>query len=293
MHTLGAFGVGLVFGIGLLISGMTDPSKIIGFLDLAGAGKRKRSPVLPQEEREIETLECQRVFPAECHTGGEFERVEPVPGRAGRFETERLEKLRGVFVGQLFAPGAGAAAFGLVYGFLAGQKGMTLLETALTSMLVFAGASQLVALELWGDPLPFLSLVAAVLVINLRHVLMGPTLLPWLRPLPPGKAYGSLFFMTDEVWGVSVAELRRGGRDAAFLLGAGATLYGVWVASTVLGRAAGDLSAIVRDYGLDYLTTAFFVAREPFERKTAYDASFEATVDGVAVSFVWRFQTIP
>ena len=36
MHTLSAFGVGLVFGIGPLISGMTDPSKIIGFLDLAG-----------------------------------------------------------------------------------------------------------------------------------------------------------------------------------------------------------------------------------------------------------------
>lgn len=29
--------VGLVFGIGLIISGMTDPSKVIGFLDLAGA----------------------------------------------------------------------------------------------------------------------------------------------------------------------------------------------------------------------------------------------------------------
>jgi hypothetical protein len=36
MHALSAFGVGLVFGIGLVISGMTDPSKIIGFLDLAG-----------------------------------------------------------------------------------------------------------------------------------------------------------------------------------------------------------------------------------------------------------------
>ena len=36
MHALSAFAVGLVFGIGLLISGMTDPSKIIGFLDLAG-----------------------------------------------------------------------------------------------------------------------------------------------------------------------------------------------------------------------------------------------------------------
>ena len=36
MHALSAFGVGLIFGIGLLISGMTDPSKIIGFLNLAG-----------------------------------------------------------------------------------------------------------------------------------------------------------------------------------------------------------------------------------------------------------------
>ena len=36
MHALSAFVVGLIFGIGLLISGMTDPSKIIGFLDLAG-----------------------------------------------------------------------------------------------------------------------------------------------------------------------------------------------------------------------------------------------------------------
>ena len=27
---------GLVFGLGLILSGMTDPSKVIGFLDLAG-----------------------------------------------------------------------------------------------------------------------------------------------------------------------------------------------------------------------------------------------------------------
>lgn len=37
MHALSAFATGLVFGIGLVISGMTDPGKVIGFLDLAGA----------------------------------------------------------------------------------------------------------------------------------------------------------------------------------------------------------------------------------------------------------------
>lgn len=37
MHALSAFFVGLLFGIGLLLSGMTDPGKVQGFLDLAGA----------------------------------------------------------------------------------------------------------------------------------------------------------------------------------------------------------------------------------------------------------------
>ena len=36
MHILSALIVGLVFGIGLIVSGMTDPSKVLGFLDLAG-----------------------------------------------------------------------------------------------------------------------------------------------------------------------------------------------------------------------------------------------------------------
>jgi len=36
MSILTAFFVGLVFGIGLIVSGMTDPAKVLGFLDLAG-----------------------------------------------------------------------------------------------------------------------------------------------------------------------------------------------------------------------------------------------------------------
>ena len=37
MKTFSSFAAGLVFGIGLILSGMTDPGKVIGFLDLAGA----------------------------------------------------------------------------------------------------------------------------------------------------------------------------------------------------------------------------------------------------------------
>lgn len=37
VHRLSEFAVGLLFGLGLLVSGMTDPGKVLGFLDLAGA----------------------------------------------------------------------------------------------------------------------------------------------------------------------------------------------------------------------------------------------------------------
>jgi uncharacterized membrane protein YedE/YeeE len=36
-HRISEFAVGLIFGIGLIVSGMTDPGKVIGFLDLFGA----------------------------------------------------------------------------------------------------------------------------------------------------------------------------------------------------------------------------------------------------------------
>ena len=37
MNAIAAFAAGLVFGLGLIVSGMADPGKVTGFLDLAGA----------------------------------------------------------------------------------------------------------------------------------------------------------------------------------------------------------------------------------------------------------------
>jgi uncharacterized membrane protein YedE/YeeE len=37
MQRLSEFLAGLIFGLGLMLSGMTDPGKVIGFLDITGA----------------------------------------------------------------------------------------------------------------------------------------------------------------------------------------------------------------------------------------------------------------
>ena len=91
--------------------------------------------------------------------------------------------------------------------------------------MVFAGASQFVVLDLWLDPLPVGAIVLAALAVNLRHVLMGAAMRPWLAGLSPFTAYGSLFFLVDESWALSMREVVRGKNNIAFLVGSGMVLF--------------------------------------------------------------------
>src|SRR5215210_3960572 len=105
-------------------------------------------------------------------------------------------------------------AIGLVFGTLAGQAGLGAVEAASMSALVFSGAAQFVVLELWTAPLPVATIVLTTLVVGLRHLLMGAALGPVFSKLPRLKAYGSVFFMADEKWALTMGEFAKGRRDA-------------------------------------------------------------------------------
>ena len=75
------------------------------------------------------------------------------------------------------------AAFGVAFGAIAAQRGLSLIDATLMSTLVFAGASQLVAVEIWPHPMTAAGAAALGLVtatINMRFILMGASLRPWL-----------------------------------------------------------------------------------------------------------------
>ncbi|HZU67214.1 MAG TPA: AzlC family ABC transporter permease [Ktedonobacteraceae bacterium] len=152
-------------------------------------------------------------------------------------------------------------AVGLVFGVLARQAHLTTLESFLMSGLVFAGASQFVALSLWAAvPLPVIAIILTTLVVNLRHLLMGASLRPWFSRLSPLKAYTSVFFMVDESWALSMSNFTVGGRDMAFLPGSGVILFVVWVSSTIVGQALGSSIQDPAQWGLDFAFTAVFLA---------------------------------
>jgi 4-azaleucine resistance transporter AzlC len=154
----------------------------------------------------------------------------------------------------------GTIPFGLVVGVIADGRGLTLAETVLMSAVVYAGASQLLALELWTNPPDIAAVALAALVVNIRMVPIGPALSFWLDALRGWRLWGSLFLTVDHSFALSVTEHRQGGRDAGFLFGLGVLTWVGWLISTALGHAMSTLVALPRDHPLFYAATATFVA---------------------------------
>jgi 4-azaleucine resistance transporter AzlC len=163
---------------------------------------------------------------------------------------------------RMFLPVAiSIAAYGVVWGVLAGQAGLSVLEVALMSGLVFAGASQFVALDMWTPgALPVLSIVIAAGIVNLRMLLMSATLRPLVGHLSLPKQLGAMFFVSDEQWAMTMAEVRKGTGSVAFLCGTGVLSWFAWVGSTLCGRVLGAFIDDPTRYGLDFAFTATFLA---------------------------------
>ncbi|HEX2910774.1 MAG TPA: AzlC family ABC transporter permease [Chloroflexia bacterium] len=154
----------------------------------------------------------------------------------------------------------GVFTYGLVFGVLAGQSGLSLLEVIMMSGLVFAGASQLTALGLWTAPLPIFIIIFTTLIVNLRHILMGAALRPYFSGLTRLQRYVSFFFLSDESWALTIAQYARGSRNGAFMLGSGVTVLSAWLGSTALGRGLGSIINDPAQWGLDFAFTAVFIS---------------------------------
>ncbi|MCE8038809.1 MAG: AzlC family ABC transporter permease [Halomonadaceae bacterium] len=150
--------------------------------------------------------------------------------------------------------------FGLAFGVAALARGLSGFEAMLMSALVFAGASQFAALELWGPEIPLLPLIATTFAINARHLLMGAAIQPWLAHLPPAQRYGSLVVMSDSNWAMAVADRQRGETNVGMLVGGGIALWLTWLAGTLLGVIFGSGIEEPERFGLDVIMGCFLLA---------------------------------
>ncbi|HYD07264.1 MAG TPA: AzlC family ABC transporter permease, partial [Reyranella sp.] len=157
-------------------------------------------------------------------------------------------------------PALSSAAFGFAFGALAQTIGLSLAETTLMSALVFAGSAQYPALLVWTFPPAILPLALTTLAINARHLLYGAAVRPWMGDLSTGRAYLSLFFLSDSNWLTAMRDWTDGERDRAILLGGGIAMCLCWTGGTVAGHLSGAALGDIGRFGIDVAVPAFFVA---------------------------------
>jgi 4-azaleucine resistance transporter AzlC len=155
----------------------------------------------------------------------------------------------------------GVFPFGMIYGALALNAGLTTIASQFMSSIVFAGSSQFVTTQLVHDKAPGVVIILTIAVVNLRHMLYSASLAPYLKNLSlKWKAILS-YLLTDEAYAPSILKYEADGitpNGHWFLLGAGFSLWFIWQISTALGIFLG--TAIPESWSLDFALPLTFIA---------------------------------
>jgi len=155
----------------------------------------------------------------------------------------------------------GVFPFGMIYGALALDAGLSKAAAQMMSSIVFAGSAQFVTAQLVREAAPSLVILLTIAVVNLRHMLYSASLAPYLRQLSIGWKVILSYLLTDEAYAPTILEYERTDVKPAthwFLLGAGLALWTTWQASTALGIFLG--AAIPAEWPLDFALPLTFIA---------------------------------
>jgi|SRR5579872_1207724 len=131
----------------------------------------------------------------------------------------------------LLSNGIAGAVMGLAY------KGLGLgpLVALLFSLVMYSATAQAVTLGMWAAPLPIAAMLTACVATNARYLLMGAHLRGLFGSLPKRVILPILFLLADASWMMTIADARRNGPDAGYLLGASVPMLIGWVVGTGLG----------------------------------------------------------
>jgi predicted branched-subunit amino acid permease len=154
----------------------------------------------------------------------------------------------------------GIIPFGLIAGATPVTDGLGGAAAVGFSTIVFAGASQLAAIDALAHGGSVLVAVLAACTINLRMLLYSASLAPYLADEPVPRRLGAAYLLTDQAYAVSItrwSENTDQERRLPFYLGAGLLLWVSWQMSTIVGTFVG--SAVHADVPLDFAVPLVFL----------------------------------
>ena len=155
-----------------------------------------------------------------------------------------------------------AIPFGIVFGALAQSIDLSFAVTLGMSAIVFAGASQFIAVTLLAAATAPLVIVLTVFVVNLRQMLYSANLMPHVVSWSHQWRVFLAFWLTDETFAAVSDRLNRhpGAPNLRwFYLGSALFMYSFWLLSTIIGFTLGEKIPGLPDWGLDVAMIVAFI----------------------------------
>lgn len=155
------------------------------------------------------------------------------------------------------------APFGLLFGVVATEAGLDLLQTMAMTFVVIAGAAQFAAVQLLVDDAPVFVAILTGLAVNLRMAMYSASLSPHLGKARPWYRILAAYFMVDQSFAVSIAKYESApemtlDEKVAYYFGVVTPICPLWYIFTLLGAVVG--AAIPPEYALDFAVPVTFIS---------------------------------
>lgn len=155
----------------------------------------------------------------------------------------------------------GIIPFGLIMGSVATASGLSTLDTMLMNTIVFAGASQLAAVDLMSQNVPVLIIIMAGLTINLRFILYSAANAETFNDRSPFIKLSAAYLLTDQSYAVVSAknsELKTNEQKVSFYFGACLCMMFFWNSCVLLGCFFGNI--LPAEFSLEFAVPLSFMA---------------------------------
>lgn len=180
--------------------------------------------------------------------------------------------------------------YSMLFGAVARDAGLDILQTMSMAVLVIAGASQFTALALLQEQAPVFVALFTALAVNMRMAMYSAALTPHLGHAPLGQRALMSYLMVDQAFAVALRTYEDHpqmpqGEKVAYYFGCMMMICPVWYGFTLVGALIGD--AIPPSLSLDFAVPVCFTALlAPLLRSAPHViAAFASCI--AAVSFAW------
>lgn len=179
----------------------------------------------------------------------------------------------------------------MTYGMLAKSTGIKFFEAFGFSAIVFAGASQFMAINLLHLNVNIFGIIIATFLLNMRHFLMSASLSRKFKNLSLKWIPIVGFGVTDESF--SVASMNEGKISKEYFLTINFTIYCSWVGNTLVGFLMGELLPTSLSSSMVIGLYAMFIAILVPQMKKSFKVTFIAATAGIVNSICKILSFIP